>query len=61
VERIANKAIGFDAARDWEREQYRQLDPDGRRRVSKALRERVYGKNCPDVREAFAGMRFKRR
>jgi hypothetical protein len=61
VERVANKAIGFEEARRWERQQYAEMDPDERRRVAKVLRDRVYGKNCPDVRDAVAGLRHVRR
>jgi predicted Fe-S protein YdhL (DUF1289 family) len=52
VERLANKAIGFEEARRWELEQYRRMTPDERRAVAKAIRDRVYGLDRPDVREA---------
>ncbi len=52
VKRVANKARGFDEARKWDLEQYRRMTPDERRAVAKALRDRVYGRNRPDVREA---------
>jgi hypothetical protein len=61
VERIAHKARGFAAAHEWELEQERALTPDERRRIAKALRDRVYGINCPDVRDAVAGLRKRRR
>lgn len=60
MERVANKALGFRSARLWELEQYRQMDADERRRVAKALRDRVYGTDCPDVREAVGGLRRTR-
>jgi len=61
VERVANKARGFEAARAWEIAQYASMTPDERRAVARALRDRVYGKGCPDVRDAFAGARRRRR
>lgn len=61
VERIGHKARGFAQAREWEIEQLRAMTPDERRRVAKALRDRVYGTSCPDVRDAVAGLRRRRR
>lgn len=61
MERIANKARGFAQARAWELEQERATSPDERRRIAKALRDRVYGTDCPDVRDAFAGLRRRRK
>jgi hypothetical protein len=57
MERIGHIARGFDEARRWEIEQYRAMSPDERRAVAKALRDRFYGTDCPDVRDAFAGLR----
>lgn len=36
------------------------MTPDERRQVAKALRDRFYGPNCPDVRDAVAGLRRRR-
>ncbi len=52
MERVANKARGFEDARRWEIAQYRRMSPDERRAVARALRDRVYGPDRPDVREA---------
>ena len=60
MERVANKAKGFDAARDWDIAQMAEMTPDERRRVAKALRDRYYGRDCPDVRDAVAGLRRRR-
>ncbi len=60
MQRIGHKARGFDEAHQWELEQYRHMSPDERRRVAKQLRDRVWGTNCPDVRDAVAGLRRKR-
>jgi predicted Fe-S protein YdhL (DUF1289 family) len=60
VERVGHKARGFEEARRYEIAQYARMTPDERRRVAKALRDRVYGTDCPDVREAVAGLRKRR-
>lgn len=60
MERVANKARGFDAAREWDVAQNADMTPDERRRVAKALRDRYYGKDPPDVRDAVAGVRRRR-
>jgi predicted Fe-S protein YdhL (DUF1289 family) len=57
VERVADKARGFDAARAWEIAQYSAMTPDERRKVARQLRDRVYGTNRPDVRDAVAGLK----
>lgn len=61
MDRVAHVARGFAEARDWDVEQSRAMDPDERRRVAKALRDRYYGTDCPDVRAAYAGLRRTRR
>jgi len=61
MDRVGNKARGFDQARHWEYEQYAAMTPDQRREVARALRERVYGERCPDVRDAVAGLKRRRR
>jgi hypothetical protein len=61
VERIGHKAVGFAEAWDWDIQQQAEMTPDERRAVAKALRDRYYGTNCPDVRDAFAGARFVKR
>ena len=61
VERIGHKATGFAASRRWEIEQERALDSDACRRIAKALRDRYYGTGCPDVRDAVAGSKRRRR
>lgn len=61
MERIANKARGYDAARAWEIAQYAAMTPDERREVARKLRERVYGLDRPDVRDQVAGVKRRRR
>jgi hypothetical protein len=58
MERIANKAHGFDDAKRWDIAQSAAMTPDERRRVAKALRDRYFGTSCPDVRDAVAGARL---
>jgi hypothetical protein len=60
MERIGHEAHGFEDARRFEIEQYRAMTPDERRRVAKALRDRYFGTNCPDVRDAVAGLKRRR-
>lgn len=50
--RVVNVAHGFRQAREWEIFQEISMTPGQRQRVAKALKERFYGKNPPDVREA---------
>lgn len=52
MERIAHKASSFDDAARWDREQQHAMTPDERLEVARVLRERVYGCDTPDVREA---------
>lgn len=61
MERVGHRAHGHAEARAYELEQYAKLTPDERRRVARALRDRHWGPNCPDVRSVFAGRRSKRR
>lgn len=57
MERIGHRARSFKEAESWELQQYAQMSPDERRRVAKVLRDRYYGRDCPDVRDAIAGSR----
>ena len=50
--RIVHIARGFEDADRWDRHQNRSMTPDERRACARALRERVYGTDCPDIREA---------
>ncbi len=36
----------------WEVEYQISLTPEQRQRIAKALKKRVYGDHCPDVRES---------
>jgi len=49
---VIHVAHGFDQAREWEILQEITMTPAQRQRAAKALKERFYGKNMPDVREA---------
>jgi hypothetical protein len=57
MERVAHRARSFAEAEAWDLAQMRAMTPDERRLVAKALRERVFGRQCPDVRDAVAGLR----
>ena len=51
IQRIVNKAYGFEAAAKWDIKQQINMTPDERFTVFNKLKELVYGKDCPDVRE----------
>jgi hypothetical protein len=61
MQRVGHRARGFDLAQQWDIEQYRQMTLAERRRIAKVLRDRFWGTNCPDVRDAVAGLRRKRK
>jgi len=52
MERIVHIARDFRDAREWDIQQHVSLTPEERQRIAKELRDRVYGTDCPDVREA---------
>jgi len=51
MERIANKAYGFDEAAEWDIKQQINMTPNERFDIANKLKEMVYGKDCPDVKE----------
>jgi len=52
MQRVVNKASNYKEAEEWDIQQHRDMTVDERQAVSKALKEHVFGKNPPDVREA---------
>lgn len=52
MDREVHKSRSFADAERHDREQQWGMTPDQRLQVAAELRERVYGKDCPDVREA---------
>ncbi len=50
IKPIVNKAKNFKEAEEWDIQQQIQMTPEERQKVAKKLKERVYGKNPPDVR-----------
>jgi len=50
LKQIVNIANGFKEAEDWDIKQHIDMTPEERQRIAKILRERVYGKDNPDVR-----------
>jgi hypothetical protein len=52
MDREVHKAKSFADADRWDREQMWAMTPDERMAIAKELRDRVFGKDCPDVREA---------
>lgn len=55
MEREAHKARSFEEADRWDRAQQLAMTPDERFDIARTLRERVYGSDAPDVREAERG------
>ncbi|UCH96627.1 MAG: hypothetical protein JSV88_07195 [Candidatus Aminicenantes bacterium] len=53
MERIVHIAKSFEEAEQWDIEQNLAMTPDDRLEAAKELKERVYGKNPPDVREVY--------
>lgn len=51
MERIINKSRSFIKAEEWDIKQYKAMTPEERQYIAKILKEKFYGKNCPDVRE----------
>ena len=55
MERIAHVSRSFAEAEIWDRDQMWSLTPDERLAIARTLRERVFGSDAPDVREAERG------
>jgi hypothetical protein len=51
MERVVNKARNFREAGEWDVTQQVNLTPEQRQEISRALKERFYGRNNVDVRE----------
>lgn len=52
MERIVHKSHSFEEAQEWDIRQQLEMTPEERQRVARALRDRVYGADAPDVRES---------
>ena len=57
MDREVNKARSFADADRHDREQQWRMTPDERFEIAAILRERAYGKDCPDVRESELQLR----
>lgn len=51
MESIVHKARNFKDAEEYDIKQHTEMTPYERQAAAKALRERFYGKNLPDVRD----------
>lgn len=51
MERVVNIAKNHEEAEKWDIKQQISLAPSERQKIAKILKERVYGKNCKDVKE----------
>jgi hypothetical protein len=48
--RLGKKSRSFKAAEQWNLQQYREMSPNERISVARALQRKVFGPNAPDVR-----------
>ncbi len=55
MERVAHKSHSFAEAAEWDRQQMWAMTPDERIEVARILRERAWGTDQPDVRDAEPG------
>jgi len=51
MKRILHKSRSFKEAEEWDIQQQISMNPQERLQAAKILRERVFGRNTPDVRE----------
>ena len=51
--RIFKKSTNFKEAEDWDIQQYLQMSSEERQEIARILRERVFGKDVPDIREVY--------
>jgi hypothetical protein len=52
MERVVNISKNAKEAEEWDIKQQLSMTPAERQEAARILKERVYGKNCPDVKEA---------
>jgi len=52
MERVLQKSRSFKQAEEWDILQHVSMTPEQRQKAADQLREKVYGKGAPDVREA---------
>lgn len=50
--RIVHKSKSFAEAETWDIHQHMEMTPEERQKIAYELRRRVYGDDCPDVKEA---------
>lgn len=53
MERICNIADDFSQAEEWDIAQQVSMTREERQAAAKALKERFFGKDCPDVRDQY--------
>ncbi len=54
MERVVHISRSFEEAEQWDIEQSLALSPDQRLEAARVLRERVFGKDQPDIRAYHA-------
>ena len=50
MKRVVHKARNFKEAQKWDIMQMIKMTPDERQKAARALKDRYYGRNRPDVR-----------
>ncbi len=52
MKRIVNISKNASEAAEWDKKQHFSMTMGERQEAARVLKKRVYGKDCPDVREA---------
>jgi hypothetical protein len=52
MKRVVNKSKNPREAEDWDIQQQISMSPEERQKAARILKERVYGKDNPDIKEA---------
>ena len=52
MERVFQRSRNFKQAEEWDILQHVRMTPEQRQEAAEQLRDRVYGKDAPDVRKA---------
>ena len=52
MKRVVHKSRSFKEAEQWDIHQQKTMTPEQRQRIAREIKERVYGVDCPDVRQA---------
>lgn len=53
IKRTVNIAKSFREAEQWDIQQQIKMTHEKRQKAARVLKERVFGRECPDVREVY--------